>query len=65
MCLSELLSELTRQGVTATESQIRWAIKTRKVTRPRVDGSHRFDFSQENVCELALHFGKREVATCS
>lgn len=56
MCLSELLAELNRCGRVATESQIRWAIKTGKVTRPRVDASHRFDFSQANAAELATHF---------
>lgn len=65
MCLKELLEELKRQDVTASESQIRWAIKTGKVSRPRVDGSLRFDFTQDNLCELALHFGKREPALCS
>lgn len=60
MCLKELLEELARQNVFASESQIRWAIKTGKVTRPRLDGSHRFDFSADNACELALHFGQSE-----
>lgn len=55
MCFRELLDELQRAGVLATESQIRWAIKTGKVTRPRVDGSFRFDFSMENVAEIAAH----------
>lgn len=56
MCLRELLDELTRRGIVATESQIRWAIKTGKVSRPRIDGSLRFDFSVMNVDELAKHF---------
>jgi hypothetical protein len=56
MCLKELLDELKQRGVAATESQIRWAIRTGKVTRPRVDGSLRFDFQDANVSELASHF---------
>lgn len=62
MCLSELLDEMRRLGVAVTESQIRWAIKSGKVTRPRVDGSFRFDFRTENVAELAEHFSSREAA---
>lgn len=63
MCLSELLDELRRSGVGATESQIRWAIKTGRVTRPRVDKSLRFDFTLENVAELATHFRTRREVT--
>lgn len=58
MCLRELMDELRRTGVTISETQIRWAIKTGKVSRPRVDGSHRFDFTDENVAELAAHFAE-------
>ena len=58
-----LLDELRRSGVEATEAKIRWAIKTGRVTRPRVDKSLRFDFNRENVAELASYFGtRREVA---
>lgn len=64
MCLSELLRELRRTGVEASESRIRWAIKTGKVSRPRVDGSFRFDFSEENVAEIVTHFAKSEAAPC-
>jgi hypothetical protein len=62
VCLSELLAELKRAGVVVSESQIRWAIKSGKVSRPRVDRSLRFDFSAENVAELAMHFSDREVS---
>lgn len=61
MCLSELLKELRRQGVETTEARIRWAIKTGKVSRPRVDGSFRFDFSSTNIAELAAHFAAQET----
>lgn len=63
MCLSELLRELRRQGIEATEAQIRGAIKTGKVSRPRIDGSLRFDFCDNNVAELVAYFADRaEVA---
>ncbi len=62
MCLSELLRELRQSGVDASESRIRWAIKTGKVSRPRVDSSFRFDFRAENVAELVAYFADREVS---
>lgn len=58
MCLREFLDELRRAGTTVSETQIRWAIKTGKVARPRVDGSMRFDFSFENIAEIAAHFAQ-------
>jgi hypothetical protein len=61
MCLKELMDELRRAGVNVSETQIRWAIKTGKLSRPRVDGSHRFDFTAENIAEIAAHFASREV----
>lgn len=60
MCLRELMDELRQAGVKVSETQIRWAIKTDKVARPRVDGSHRFDFSSENLAEIATHFSESE-----
>lgn len=59
MCLREVLDELRRCGVEVTESQIRWAITTGKISRPRVDGSLRFDFQADNVAEIATHFADR------
>ena len=58
MCLTDLLTRLRKEEIVATESQIRWAIKTLKVSRPKLDGSLRFDFSEENVAELIHHFQK-------
>lgn len=59
MCLAELIAELRRAGVKASESQIRWAIKTGKISRPQLDGSHRFVFRAENVAEIATQFANR------
>ncbi len=64
MCLKELMDELRRAEADVSESQIRWAIKTGKVSRPRVDGSFRFDFSEENVAEIVAHFAKSEAVPC-
>ncbi len=62
VCFSELLKDLRRQGIEVSEASIRFAIKTGKVSRPRVDGSLRFDFSDENIAEFAAHFAAREVS---
>lgn len=59
MCLKELMDELRRAGVDVSESQIRWALRTGRVSRPRVDGSLRFDFTAENVADLAAYFAER------
>ena len=64
MCFRELMNELGRRQIAATESQIRWAIKSGKIQRPRVDGSLRFDFSHANVREIVAHFGQPEPSPC-
>jgi hypothetical protein len=61
MCLKELIDELRLSGIKVSETQIRWAIKTGKVSRPRVDGSLRFDFRETNIAELATHFAKKDT----
>lgn len=63
MCLKELKDELRRVEADVSESQIRWAIKTGKVSRPRVDGSLRFDFTDENVAEIVSHFATSEASS--
>jgi hypothetical protein len=59
MCFRDLVKVLRARGVEATESQLRWAIKTGKVSRPPLDGSLRFRFTGSNVEELLAHFGGR------
>jgi hypothetical protein len=63
MCFGDLMVELRRRRISVTESQIRWALKTSKVTRPKLDGSLRFTFSPENVDEIADHFSQQEPVT--
>ena len=41
--------------IVAKFSGIRSSIRTGKVPRSRADGSLRFDFSSENVAEIAAH----------
>ena len=61
VCLSELLRELRQQGIEVSEARIRFAIKTGKVSRPRVDGSLRFDFSDDNAADIATYFAGASV----
>ena len=56
VCFSELLQDLRDNGIEVSEARIRFAIKSEKVSRPRIDGSLRFDFSEENVAEIVAHF---------
>jgi len=62
MCFGDLVIELRRNGITATEQQIRWAIRTGKVDRPAYDASLRFKFSKKNVSEIADYFKAKTSA---
>lgn len=62
MCFTDMLAHLRAAGITATEQQIRWAIKVGHVSRPKRDGSLRFVFEQKNLDELIEHFRSREHA---
>lgn len=56
-----MLSELQRRGVAVTESQLQWALKAGKLTRPKLDGSLRFTFSEENISEIVRHFQSKDA----
>jgi hypothetical protein len=62
MCFADLVARLRSAGVSATEAQIRWAIKAGHVARPHLDGSLRFVFSESNVAELVHYFLTRGAA---
>lgn len=49
MVTSEYLQELRSKGIELTESALRHAIKSRRLAKPRLDGAHRFDFTQNDV----------------
>jgi hypothetical protein len=63
MCFSDLLSELGKRGIRVTESQIRWAIRSGKTSRPPLDGSLRFAFTGRHVDEFEDHFRKTSPRT--
>ncbi len=62
MVLSEFLSAMRLQGASPSETQLRWAIKTGKLPRPRMDAAHRFDFTQADVDLAATFFRERSAA---
>ena len=62
MCYGDLVNELRRHGFRVTESQIRYAISSGKVTRPEMDGSFRFKYSTENVAEIVRFFQSKLAA---
>lgn len=65
MCFGELIDELRRQGIHATESQIRWAIRSGKVSKPPLNKrSLNFDFGEDHVKGLVELFTSRQ-ATCA
>ena len=64
MIFSEMLEKLeVDYELIVSPSRVRWAITTKKVERPRVDKSFRFDFSDENIKELAAYFQKKQLAS--
>ena len=64
MCFRELIDELRRQGIHATESQIRWAIQSGKVARPPLTKSLNFNFDDGHLERLVELFAARQ-ATCA
>jgi hypothetical protein len=66
MCLKDLLSLLRREGLAVSETKIRWAIVSGKVARPPLDGSLRFDYRDEHLCQLRQLFAMKgkEAAKC-
>ncbi len=52
MCISDVVSELTKRGVHAQQYQIRWKILTGRIPRPPKDGSGHFVFADEHVAAL-------------
>jgi hypothetical protein len=60
MCFRELMDLLHEKRIEATESQIRWAMKTGKVSRPPLDGSLRFNFGPQQVSELLALFKAKD-----
>ena len=62
MCYSELIDELRRRGIDVTESQIRWAIKSGKVSRPPLNKGLNFVFGEEHVEQFVQLFSNQPTA---
>jgi len=56
------LRALRDDGLNVTTTQLRWSITSGKVSRPPLDGSLRFDFSEQHLNELREYF--RSMANC-
>jgi len=63
VCLKDLMIVLHGLGHVVTEPQIRWAIKCGKVSRPPLDGSLRFNFTEQHLRELSMYFGVKKNET--
>lgn len=62
MVLSDTLKILEEErGLKISDTQLRWAIRGGKISRPALDGSLRFDFTTENLDEIERYFRSRET----
>jgi hypothetical protein len=61
MCMQDLRDVLRGLGLDVTASQIRWAITSSKISRPRLDGSLRFDFDDSHVRALRTYFNDKMI----
>lgn len=52
MVMSEVLAALRERGLKVQEWHVRFAIKSGKVSRPTIDGSHRFVFGKSDVDKI-------------
>jgi hypothetical protein len=52
MCFSDLLVDLQKQGIDLSNQQVRWALRTGRVSQPKLDGGGRFVFGPEHVEQL-------------
>jgi hypothetical protein len=59
------MTKLQEQGFRVTETKLRWAIKSGKVSRPTLDGSLRYVYEPRHVDELLAYFGKRAEPTAA
>ena len=65
MVLSEFLDELLKRGIKITEWKFRFAVKTGRLPKPRMNAAHQFDFTTLDVEKAAELFGsKQEAAQC-
>ena len=61
MCFHDVLEELHRSGLSVSGVQVRWAINSGKISKPKLDGSLRYDFGPEHVAGLENYFRNRRA----
>ena len=54
MCMKDLVKTLRDRGIDITESQVRWALNSGKISRPPMDGLLRFVFGEAHLANLTL-----------
>ena len=59
MVLCEVISELEREEIDANAGKIRWAMQMGYISTPRLDMSHRYDFTKKNITEIIRYFGTK------
>ena len=52
MCFTDLMNALHREGINLSTQQVRWALRSNAISRPRQDGGLRFVFNEQHVDEL-------------
>jgi hypothetical protein len=62
MCLRDLLKHLKDEGISVSETQVRWAIISHKIDRPPLDGSLRFDFSEKHLRQIQELFDNSKTS---
>lgn len=62
MGLREFIIRLEQEGIRVQEYQIRYAIRANKISRPDMDPSLRFRFSEEHLEQARKTFGEQETA---
>jgi hypothetical protein len=61
MCMSELMNLLQKRFPDVTVARVRWAINSGKVPRPPLDGSLRFDFTEDHAQDIVAYFSERKA----
>ncbi len=62
MVWKEIVTILREESFDVTEAQIRWALVSGKVDRPRLDASLRFEFELTHLDQLRRLFAAKQAA---
>ena len=56
MCLADVMKKFREYGLSVTPARLYYAIGSGKVSKPEVNGSLSYEFSDANVAELRAYF---------